>query len=70
MTHKVAARFEIFKDDAGGFHWRLVAATGETVAQSDRYLLKASAITSARAVQTAAADAAFQDLTEAAGYDA
>src|SRR6478609_486174 len=42
MTHKVAARFEIFKDDAGGFHWRLVAATGETVAQSDRYLLKAS----------------------------
>ena len=68
--HEGTARFEIFKDDAGGFHWRLVAATGETVAQSERYLLKASVVASARAVQMAAAEAAVQDLRETVDFDA
>jgi uncharacterized protein YegP (UPF0339 family) len=31
------ARYEVFEDDAGQYRWRLRAANGEIVAQSEAY---------------------------------
>ena len=56
-------KFEIYKDTAGYYRWRLKAANGEKVAASEGYTTKASAITSARNVQSWAASANIYDLT-------
>lgn len=34
------ARYEVFRDAAGGWRWRLVAKNGEIVAQSESYSSK------------------------------
>jgi uncharacterized protein YegP (UPF0339 family) len=46
-----AAHYEVFKDAADQWRWRLVAGNGETVAQSEAYTQKADA---ERGVKTAA----------------
>ncbi|MBI2617967.1 DUF1508 domain-containing protein [Candidatus Kaiserbacteria bacterium] len=43
--------FEIYKDVAGYFRWRLVAANGEKVAASEAYVSKQGATTSAERVK-------------------
>lgn len=59
----MAAKFEIFKDLADEYRWRLVAANGETIAQSEGYTQKHNAVSGVEAVRTAAAAATVQDLT-------
>lgn len=53
----MAAKFEIFTDQAGEHQFRLKAANGEIVAQSQGYNSRDGAVKGARAVQTAAAEA-------------
>lgn len=60
----MAGKFEIYKDSAGKFRFRLKAGNGEVVATSQAYETKAVAIKGTQAVQRAAADAVTQDLTE------
>lgn len=59
----MAARFEIFKDGAGEYRWRLVAKNGEPVAQSEGYTQKHNAQSGASAVWVAAREASVVDLT-------
>ena len=53
----MAARFEVFEDAAGEYRWRLVAANGETVAQSEGYTREQGAVEGAEAARRAAAAA-------------
>lgn len=56
-------RFEIFRDTAGGYRWRLVAANNEKVAGSESYVAKQGAIKAAQWLQSWAASARIVDLT-------
>jgi uncharacterized protein YegP (UPF0339 family) len=60
----MAAKFEITKDKAGKFRFRLKAANGEIIATSEAYESKASAKNGIESVQKNAAGAAVVDLTE------
>jgi uncharacterized protein len=53
----MAARFEIYEDAAGEFRWRLVAANGEIVAQSEGYTRRGDAERGAEAARVAAREA-------------
>lgn len=57
-------QFEIFKDTAGKFRWRLRAANGEPIAASEAYSSKAACQKGIEAVRTAAPKAVVQDLTK------
>lgn len=59
----MAGKFEIYKDKAGKFRFRLKASNGEVVAVGEAYETKAAAIKGTDAVQRAAADATISDLT-------
>jgi uncharacterized protein len=56
-------RFEIYRDAAGEYRWRIVAANNETVAWSEGYTYKQGAINSANWVKTNAYTASIRDLT-------
>jgi len=56
-------RFEIFRDTAGEYRWRLVAANNETVGWSEGYTTRQGAINSANWVKTNARTAPIHDLT-------
>ncbi len=57
----MAARFEIFKDGAGQYRWRLVSSSGEVVAQSEGYTQKHNAKSGAEAAKRAASMAEVVD---------
>jgi uncharacterized protein YegP (UPF0339 family) len=59
----MAAKFELFKDSAGKFRFRLKAANGEVIASSEAYNTKARAQNGIKSVQTNAATAAVHDQT-------
>jgi uncharacterized protein len=59
----MAATFEIFTDSARKFRFRLKAANGEIVAQSEAYESKGGAQDGVDAVRRAAAEATVRDLT-------
>lgn len=56
-------RFEIYRDVAGTFRWRLVAANNEIVAWGEGYMSKQGAIDSANWVKRCASTAPVRDLT-------
>lgn len=56
-------RFEVYRDVAGGFRWRLVASNNRIVAWSESYESKQGAIDSAQWVKTWASSAPIHDLT-------
>lgn len=56
-------KFQIYRDVAGQYRWRLVAANGEIVAVSEAYTIKYSAELSARRVKILAPIAIIVDLT-------
>ena len=61
----MAAEFEVFKDKAGEFRWRLQAANNEVIADSNEgYKSKASCLNGIAAVKRIAADAPINDLTD------
>ncbi|MFB7719386.1 YegP family protein [Nocardia sp. NPDC056100] len=61
----MAGKFELFADAADKFRWRLKAANGEVIAQSQAYASKDAAKKGISSVQTNAAGAALVDLTDA-----
>lgn len=60
----MAGKFEIYKDKAGKFRFRLKAGNGEIIASGEAYESKAAAKNGVASVQKNAADAALVDLTE------
>lgn len=60
----MAGKFEISKDKAGEYRFRLKASNGEVVAVGEGYSTKAGAKAGTEAVQRAAAGAGVEDLTE------
>lgn len=62
-THRMTIRtatqgkFEVYKDRAGGYRWRLKAGNGEIVAVSESYVSLTGAASSARKVTTWATNA-------------
>ena len=59
----MAAKFEVYKDSAGKFRFRLKAANGEIVATGEAYESKDGAVRGTEAVKRAAAEAEVNDLT-------
>jgi len=59
-------KFEIYKDKAGKFRFRLVAPNGETIATSEGYQAKDSCENGIRSVKENAAKAEVVDVTKAA----
>ena len=60
---KVDAKFEINKDVAGEFRFKLVAVNGETIAVSEGYTAKDSALNGIESVKQNAAEAVIEDKT-------
>jgi uncharacterized protein YegP (UPF0339 family) len=60
---KVDAKFEINKDVAGKFRFKLVAVNGETIAESQAYTTKDNAMIGIRSVKKNAAEAVIEDKT-------
>jgi uncharacterized protein len=60
----MAGKFEITKDKAGKFRFRLEAANGEIIATSEAYESKVSAKKGIESVQKNAPGASVVDLTE------
>jgi uncharacterized protein YegP (UPF0339 family) len=60
----MTGKFEVTKDKAGKFRFRLKAANGEIIATSEAYESKSSAKNGIESVQKNAPGAAVVDLTE------
>ena len=55
-------KFEVYKDKAGEYRWRLVASNGQTIATGgEGYSSKASALAGIESVKKNAPDAAVVD---------
>lgn len=59
----MSAKFEIYKDKAGEFRFRLKAGNGEIIASSEGYSSKQACENGINSVKTNAADAAIDDQT-------
>jgi hypothetical protein len=60
----MSGKFEVYKDKAGEFRFRLKAGNGEIIAVGEGYKTKAAALGGIEAVKKSATDAAVVDLTE------
>lgn len=60
----MAGKFELYKDQAGHFRFRLRSRNGDIVASCESYQTKADAEKGIAAVQRAAADASIDDQTD------
>jgi uncharacterized protein YegP (UPF0339 family) len=54
--------FLVFEDNSGGYHWTIVARSGETLVQSASFASYEQAKQAARVVHTGAASASFEPL--------
>lgn len=61
----MAGKFEVYKDKSGGYRFRLKAGNGETIASSESYKTKASAMNGVESVKKNAGSDVL-DLTEEA----
>ncbi len=59
----MAGTFELYKDKAGKFRFRLKASNGQVIASGEAYESKASAMNGIASVQKSAADARVDDQT-------
>ncbi|HEX9085901.1 MAG TPA: DUF1508 domain-containing protein [Arthrobacter sp.] len=59
----MAGKFEVYKDKSGGYRFRLKAGNGETIASSESYKTKASALSGVESVKKNAGSDVV-DLTE------
>ena len=59
----MAGKFEVYKDKAGEFRFRLKASNGQVLASGDAYDSRRSAMNGIRSVQRNAAEAEVDDLT-------
>jgi len=62
-SHKPDAKFEIDKDVAGEFRFKLVATNGQCIAVSEGYTTKDNAMNGIESVKQNAAEAAIEDKT-------
>lgn len=58
----MAGKFVVTKDKAGEFRFKLVATNGQTIAVSEGYKTKASAMNGIESVKENAPKAAIEDL--------
>lgn len=63
----MAGKFEIYKDKAGEFRFRLKASNGQTILSSEGYKSKASAQNGIKSVQTNGGDMDRYEKKETAG---
>ena len=63
----MAGTFEIYKDKAGSFRFRLKSGNGQIVLSSQGYASKASAMNGAKSVQQNAGDASLFEASESKG---
>ena len=61
----MAGKFQLYADKSGEFRFRLVASNGQTIAVSESYKTKASAMDGIKSVQANAPTAAIEDQTVA-----
>ena len=59
----MAGKFEVYKDKAGKFRFRLKASNGQVIAVGEAYETKASAMNGIASVQKNAPGAAVDDQT-------
>ena len=59
----MAAKFELYKDRAGKFRFRLKAGNGEVIAVGESYNSKAAAKNGIASIKRNAAKAPIEDLT-------
>lgn len=59
----MAGKFELYKDAAGKYRFRLKAANGQIIAVGEAYESKSSALNGIESVKKNAADAAVVDQT-------
>lgn len=59
----MAAKFEIYKDKAGEFRFKLVASNGQTIAVSEGYTTKDNTMNGIESVRKNAAEAVIEDKT-------
>ena len=59
----MAGKFELYKDKAGKFRFRLKASNGQVIATGEAYETKASALNGIESVRKNAKDAALDDQT-------
>lgn len=57
----MAAKFELYRDAAGKFRFRLKASNGQIIATGEAYESRASALKGIESVRKNAADAALDD---------
>jgi uncharacterized protein YegP (UPF0339 family) len=60
----MAGKFELYKDKAGGFRFRLKAGNGEVIASSESYGTKAGALNGIESIKKNASDANVDDQTD------
>jgi uncharacterized protein YegP (UPF0339 family) len=61
----MAGKFELFKDKAGKYRFRLKATNGQVIATGEAYETRASALKGIESVKKNAPDAPTQDSTAA-----
>ena len=61
----MAGKFQVYTDKSGEFRFRLVATNGQTIAVSEGYKTKPSAMDGIKSVVANAATATIEDLTAA-----
>jgi uncharacterized protein YegP (UPF0339 family) len=59
----MAGKFEVYKDKAGKFRFRLKSSNGQVVATGEAYETRASALKGCESVQRAAVGAKIDDQT-------
>lgn len=59
----MAGKFELYKDRAGEYRFRLKAGNGETIAVSEGYSSKSGALNGIQSVKTNAPGASIDDQT-------
>lgn len=59
----MAGKFELYKDAAGKFRFRLKASNGQIIATGEAYESRASALKGIESVRKNASDAALDDQT-------
>ena len=57
------AKFEVYKDNAGEFRFRLKASNGQIIATGEGYKTKAGVLNGIASIKRNAADAAIVDLS-------
>jgi uncharacterized protein YegP (UPF0339 family) len=62
LPEPASMRFLVVEDNGGGYHWTIVAGSGELLAQSPSFASYEEAKQAARIVHSGAASASFEDL--------